>query len=290
MIKYILVILLMLISNTGMLQADSLDVSTKNNIVAGATAAAADVKTAFDNIATWSTNIADDNIKSGAAIAAAKISGTAVTLSGSQTISGDKTITGALQGGSPLIFEGATADDFELTLAVPDPTADVTYTLQGSASVSSTIKSWQNAGTADVSIVFEGATADDFETTLTVTDPTADRTFTIPDSDLNLSEQSIKGWINMNGTGTIAINDHYNVSGIVDDGTGDYTITWDTDFASANYAIGGAALVPSAASFAQVHIDDTGKLATTAASVLLVNQSNSATDCQIVTVIAIGDQ
>ena len=35
--------------------------------------------------------------------------------------------------------------------------------------------------------------------------------------------QGVKGWIDFNGTGTIAINDSYNVSGIVDNGTGDYT-------------------------------------------------------------------
>lgn len=52
--------------------------------------------------------------------------------------------------------------------------------------------------------------------------------------------QGIKGWINFNGTGTIAINDSYNVSGIVDEGTGDYTVTWDTDFANANYCVVGS--------------------------------------------------
>ena len=45
-----------------------------------------------------------------------------------------------------------------------------------------------------------------------------------------------KAWINFNGTGTIAIRDSFNVSGIIDNGTGDYTVTWDTDFADTNYA------------------------------------------------------
>ena len=42
-----------------------------------------------------------------------------------------------------------------------------------------------------------------------------------------------KGWINFNGIGTIAIRDSFNVASITDNGAGDYTITWDTDFASA---------------------------------------------------------
>src|SRR3990167_10612889 len=46
-----------------------------------------------------------------------------------------------------------------------------------------------------------------------------------------------KAWINFNGTGTIAIKDSFNVSGIVDNGVGDYTVTWDRDFADTNYAL-----------------------------------------------------
>lgn len=45
-----------------------------------------------------------------------------------------------------------------------------------------------------------------------------------------------KFWINLNGTGTIAINDSYNVTSITDNGTGDYTVTIATDFSSANWS------------------------------------------------------
>ncbi len=52
----------------------------------------------------------------------------------------------------------------------------------------------------------------------------------------------IKGWVRFDGTGVPAIDDSYNVSGtITDDGTGKYTITWDTDFADTNYCIVGTA-------------------------------------------------
>lgn len=47
----------------------------------------------------------------------------------------------------------------------------------------------------------------------------------------------VKAWIQFNGTGTVAIADSFNVSGIVDNGTGNYTVTIDTDFANANFAI-----------------------------------------------------
>ena len=46
-----------------------------------------------------------------------------------------------------------------------------------------------------------------------------------------------KAWINLDGTGTISINDSYNVSSITDNGTGDYTATFSTAMANANYAV-----------------------------------------------------
>lgn len=95
--------------------------------------------------------------------------------------------SGNMSFGSSLVFEGATADSFETTLTVVDPTADRTVTIPNQTGA--TILS--SAGVADTanaisggtgSFIFEGATADSFETTLTVTDPTADQTITLPNA------------------------------------------------------------------------------------------------------------
>lgn len=43
----------------------------------------------------------------------------------------------------------------------------------------------------------------------------------------------IKAWVTFNSSGTIL--DSYNVSGVVRDETGKFTVSWDTDFANANY-------------------------------------------------------
>ena len=56
-------------------------------------------------------------------------------------------------------------------------------------------------------------------------------------SSMGAHEGVVKGWVNMDGTGTIAIRDSFNVSSIVDNGVGDYTINWDTDFADTNYCV-----------------------------------------------------
>lgn len=44
-----------------------------------------------------------------------------------------------------------------------------------------------------------------------------------------------KAWVVWNGTGTISNLASYNVTSLTDHGTGDYTITWATDFSTANY-------------------------------------------------------
>ncbi len=139
------------------------------------------------------------------------------------------TFTGAQAGleikfGNSIVFEGTTADAFELTLAGGDPTADRTITfpdVTGTAVTtgnltaittltSPTITSPTITGAVfnDGSVVFEGATADAYETTLAITDPTADRTITFPDS-----------------TGTVALT-----SGVINNSL--TTTTGDTIYAS----------------------------------------------------------
>ena len=105
------------------------------------------------------------------------------------------------QFGSNIKFEGATANAFETTLAVVDPTADRTITLpdstgtvvladgSGNVTVSGNLTVQGTTTTIDSStiavtnsFVFEGSTANDYETTLTVTEPTADRTLTLQDA------------------------------------------------------------------------------------------------------------
>ena len=58
-----------------------------------------------------------------------------------------------------------------------------------------------------------------------------------------LTKQSAaKAWLNFNGSGTVAIRDSFNVSGLSDNGTGDYTISYTNSMAGAdNYSVTGCA-------------------------------------------------
>ena len=105
------------------------------------------------------------------------------------------TVTGALLIGTAgsLAFEGATANDYETTIAVTDPTADRTITIPD-ASGTMLVSGADVTIEAGKVVIFEGATADAYETTLTVADPTADRTITLPD---------ISGTVITSGGGTI---------------------------------------------------------------------------------------
>ena len=97
------------------------------------------------------------------------------------------------------------------------------------------------------------------------------------------SKQSvIKAWINFNGTGVIAINDSFNVTSITDVGVGNYTITWDTDFANVNYCISGAA---PAGRFVSTSTRAIGAL-----DIFVLMNGVTPTDIEHVCVMAIGDQ
>ena len=56
----------------------------------------------------------------------------------------------------------------------------------------------------------------------------------------NLQQGLTKSWINLNGTGTAAFRDSFNTSGLTDNGTGSYTVSFANDFANASYSAAAA--------------------------------------------------
>ena len=52
----------------------------------------------------------------------------------------------------------------------------------------------------------------------------------------NLQQGLAKGWVNLNGTGTPAINDSFNISGLTDDATGSFTVSFTNDMSNSSYS------------------------------------------------------
>lgn len=121
------------------------------------------------------------------------------------------TFTGNIQIPTELVFEGSTANGFETTLTVTDPTADRTVTLADvsgtvittgnltaitaltSPTISNATFTGQQSGLQiafNDSIVFEGTTADAYELTLSAGEPTADVTVTLPNETDILATQN----------------------------------------------------------------------------------------------------
>ena len=78
----------------------------------------------------------------------------------------------------------------------------------------------------------------------------------------NLQQGLAKVWANLNGTGTIALRDSHNVSGITDNGTGNYTYAISSNMGNANYA---NTSMGNEGNAGDVMIDDNNAIPTTSA-------------------------
>jgi len=94
-------------------------------------------------------------------------------------------------------------------------------------------------------------------------------------------DAAIKGWIQFDGTGVIAIADSFNVSGIVDNGVGDYTVTWNRNFANTNYAV-----VPGSNAVTTPLV----AVAVGSCRIFTYSAAHVGVDVSLVFCIAIGDQ
>ena len=59
----------------------------------------------------------------------------------------------------------------------------------------------------------------------------------------NIAQGLLKAWANLDGSGTVAVNDSFNTTGITDNGTGNYTVTIANDLANANGCMSGYSIM-----------------------------------------------
>lgn len=103
----------------------------------------------------------------------------------------------------------------------------------------------------------------------------------------------IKAWGNINGTGTPAWITSYNLdASITDNGTGDYTITFTTDFGDANYIMvsGSMASAQGANDSASPAIDGPAAKLSSGVRFRIFNSSHSPTDQAQAFIAFLGDQ
>ena len=126
-----------------------------------------------------------------------------------------------------------------------------------------------------------------------------DQTYAAPagGADTSLSNLATAGdnkvaqaWVDFNGTGTVAIRDHLNVSSLTDHGTGLYSVNFASAMASTNYACAGMAgydFVTSAGYMRVVTLSDT--ISTSAVKISTTHANTSTQDLERVNVIVFGD-
>ncbi len=73
-----------------------------------------------------------------------------------------------------------------------------------------------------------------------------------------LTKQSAaKAWVNFNGTGTIAVRESFNTSGITDEGTGHYSTSFTNALTNADYVVAGTAMYSASTNAHGISYGDT---------------------------------
>jgi len=112
----------------------------------------------------------------------------------------------------------------------------------------------------------------------------------------NLQQGLCKAWVNLNGTGTVAINNSFNTSGITDEAAGHYSHSFTNNFADAHYVGSGSAMFSTNNNLHVVTIGDNnganGTVPSTSSYELrspYVAGSSAGQDCTIVSIGNLGD-
>ena len=106
-----------------------------------------------------------------------------------------------------------------------------------------------------------------------------------------IASGTAKAWLNLNGSGTIAIRDSFNVSSVSDSGTGVYVVTMANAMANTNYVVIGNSMHLSGTYLALSTIRDRDQStrSTTQFQIDCLNNSGSVTDGEEIHVAVFGD-
>ncbi len=198
--------------------------------------------------------------------------------------------------------------DSEVTAKAPDKTGSETIT--GNWTFSNAITATGGVATGSNTIErsdgdvwtlpdlgaqnFVGDTGTQTLTNKSLTSPTLTGNVSLPATDpptanMATRESICKGWAYITiAAGTPTLTNSYNVSGIVDGGAGITTVTWNTDFANANYAVVATAEDPNGTD--PFIVSWRNKLTGSVDIYTRLRSTGALTDNINITVIAFGDQ
>ena len=97
----------------------------------------------------------------------------------------------------------------------------------------------------------------------------------------------VKGWYNLDGTGTIGMNDSFNMTSTTDHGTGEYTCSFTNNMGNATYAYGMGEVSNTAGNAGQRH--GSNGVATGTFRTRLKDAINSSIDLDPLCVLICGD-
>ena len=118
-----------------------------------------------------------------------------------------------------------------------------------------------------------------------------DNTTTVTPARVNFNPGVAKAWVRFDGTGTPTVAVSHNVdSSITDNGTGDYTVAWTTDFSSANYCVVGMAKIHTGPNETIINFSDAADPAAGTCRIETVDGGLTNGDPTIVCLAAFGDQ
>ena len=98
-----------------------------------------------------------------------------------------------------------------------------------------------------------------------------------------------KCWLTMDGAGTVAIVDSFNIGGITDVGTGDYSCTYSSNLGTAEHPIAGSVIGSGESNYFSFVTSTNQAQATTGDGFQLMHASAGSTDQDPVHIIVHGD-
>ena len=102
-----------------------------------------------------------------------------------------------------------------------------------------------------------------------------------------LDTRMATAWVRFNGTGTVAIDDDYNVSSITDNTTGDYSVNFETNMSNTSYAVTGST-IGSSGYYSTFTCG--GSISTSSVRIKIQHINNSLYDNNRVSLIVMGGQ